>query len=67
MTSSTARPGAGGEPAGPVMTLGWTLKRAVIGLVLLIVVVGGTALLLDASIEPDKAPARSDRADAAVR
>jgi hypothetical protein len=36
-------------------TLGWALRRAALGLIILLVTAGAVAWLLDASIEPDGA------------
>lgn len=54
MTTGT-RAGADGERVASVMTLGWTLKRALIGVALLFAFVIGTTLLFDAAIEPEPA------------
>jgi len=57
--SSTSRvPGAPVAPQRPqVATLGWALRRAALGLLLLIVIVTLGAWLLWAGIDPDEASA----------
>jgi len=40
-----------------VATLGWALRRAALGMLILLVTAGAVAWLLDASIEPDGATA----------
>lgn len=47
------------EQVQPVdrLTLGWALRRAALGLLIMIVGCGGAAWLLYASIEPDRADA----------
>jgi hypothetical protein len=63
MSSATVSPAAIADPATTVqrhqqpppqlMTLGWALRRAVLGLLILLTVAGLSAWLLYASIEPD--------------
>lgn len=43
--------------------LGWALKRAIIGITILVVMFGGGAWLLYATIEPD----RADASETAIR
>ena len=60
--SSPSRPpdiALGIEPRPQLATLGWALRRAALGLLLLIVMVVLGAWLLYASIEPDEASASS--------
>lgn len=49
-TSSNGRP-------TPHISLGWALKRALLGIMILVVMFGGGAWLLYATIEPDRADA----------
>ncbi len=43
--------------AAPQLTLGWALKRAMLGFLILFVMFGGGAWLLYSTIEPDRADA----------
>lgn len=61
MTLTTAPRGdAGTRIASPRTTLRWMLKRALLGIVILVVTVTCAAVLLDAGIEPDDALANPD-------
>ncbi len=52
MPSSTEPALAAGVPQRPV-TLGWALKRALLGIVIISVTMGGVAWLTYASTDPD--------------
>lgn len=66
MSSASARGSEGSEtgqqPVRQVATLGWALRRAAWGLLLLTVAVTLGAWLLYASIDPDEAAAGSSEA-----
>jgi hypothetical protein len=63
MTSVTERAGVAPRlPLRPI-TLGWALKRALLGIAILAVAMGSVAWLTYASIDP----ALDDRADAPVK
>ena len=51
---TTTTPHAEGAARAPAraITLGWALKRTLLGFLILFIVVGGAAWLLDASIDP---------------
>ena len=59
MSSSSRIPAASAAPQQPpqLATLGWALRRAALGLLLLLVIVTLGAWLLWASIDPDEAAA----------
>jgi zona occludens toxin (predicted ATPase) len=55
-TNETTATFAPGKPV-PRLTLGWALRRAMLGLLILFVMFGGGAWLLYSTIEPDRADA----------
>jgi hypothetical protein len=55
------------QKAGPqIATLGWALRRAALGLLILLVGVGAVAWLLNASIEPDATTGPASQSEYAV-
>ncbi|MCB1521270.1 MAG: hypothetical protein KDJ37_11945 [Hyphomicrobiaceae bacterium] len=57
MTAGTDAGATDRSRQGELPTLGWALKRALLGLTILIIMFGGGAWLLHASIEVDRAEA----------
>jgi len=57
MTSSSPRADARDGSGTPSVGLAWALKRALIGMLIFLVVIGGAAWLLYATIEPESADA----------
>lgn len=51
----------------PPVTLGWFLKRTIVGIAILIVAMGGLAWLTYASIDPDQEAAATAPADVPAR
>lgn len=51
----------------PPVTLGWFLKRTIVGIAILIVAMGGLAWLTYASIDPDQEAAVTAPADVPAR
>lgn len=51
---SQANPSAVVAPAAPQRTLGWVVKRALFGLVLVVVVSTGAAVLMSAGLDPSE-------------
>jgi hypothetical protein len=71
MSSATVTSGTVPEVSAParppqLMTLGWVLRRAALGVLILLTVAGLSAWLLYASIEPDGASGPGARSEYAL-
>lgn len=66
MTAGTSTPPGNHAAAAPRFGLLWAVKRALLGIAILVVMFGGGAWLMYETIEPDRADAREAGSPAAI-